>query len=189
MADKYGPVKDVYVPKDHYTGKPHAPLNVHPTSCCSELALVKYCLLPCASRLHISITYLRTLLACSCHWHISRFVCCLPVESPCNHQALHLACTSTGMRAGRSLALPTGAHTRCVGAGEGRGLAFIEFVNNRDAEDAKYGMDRQIMDGKEVRSCLTLRLLAHVHHVAEQKAHICRVAGRSASCREASGHS
>ena len=22
MADKYGPVKDVYVPKDHYTGKP-----------------------------------------------------------------------------------------------------------------------------------------------------------------------
>ena len=69
--------------------------------------------------------------------------------------------------------MPTGAHTRCVGAGEGRGLAFIEFVNNRDAEDAKYGMDRQIMDGKEVRGCLTLRLLAHVHHVAEQKSHNC----------------
>ena len=40
MADKYGPVKDVYVPKDHYTGKPFAPLNGHPTSCCSELAPV-----------------------------------------------------------------------------------------------------------------------------------------------------
>ena len=56
-----------------------------------------------------------------------------------------------------------------MSAGEGRGLAFIEFVNNRDAEDAKYGMDRQIMDGKEVGR-LTLRLLVHGYHIAEQQA-------------------
>lgn len=33
---------------------------------------------------------------------------------------------------------------------EGRGLGFIEFTSPRDAEDAKYGMDRSILDGKEV---------------------------------------
>ncbi|KAL3141429.1 hypothetical protein ABBQ32_004997 [Trebouxia sp. C0010 RCD-2024] len=34
--------------------------------------------------------------------------------------------------------------------GEGRGLGFIEFTSPRDAEDAKYGMDRSILDGKEI---------------------------------------
>lgn len=33
---------------------------------------------------------------------------------------------------------------------EGRGIGFIEFTNARDAEDAKYSMDRSILDGKEV---------------------------------------
>lgn len=35
---------------------------------------------------------------------------------------------------------------------EGRGLGFIEFTSARDAEDAKYGMDRSILDGKEVQA-------------------------------------
>ncbi|KAL0038467.1 hypothetical protein WJX77_007397 [Trebouxia sp. C0004] len=34
--------------------------------------------------------------------------------------------------------------------GEGRGLGFVEFTSPRDAEDAKYGMDRSILDGKEI---------------------------------------
>ena len=87
--------------------------------------------------------------------------------SPRYHQALYLVCISSWVHASGTLALP-GAYTQHSSAGEGRGLAFIEFVNNRDAEDAKYGMDRQIMDGKEVGR-LTLRLR---HHIAEQKAHI-----------------
>lgn len=33
---------------------------------------------------------------------------------------------------------------------EGRGLGFVEFTSPRDAEDAKYGMDRSVLDGKEV---------------------------------------
>lgn len=33
---------------------------------------------------------------------------------------------------------------------EGRGLGFVEFTNPRDAEDAKYGLDRMVLDGREV---------------------------------------
>ena len=69
-----------------------------------------------------------------------------------------------------------------MSAGEGRGLAFIEFVNNRDAEDAKYGMDRQIMDGKEVGS-LARRQLVHGPHIVEHRAHI---STRCQECPEAS---
>lgn len=33
---------------------------------------------------------------------------------------------------------------------EPRGIGFLEYTNPRDAEDAIYGLDRKIIDGKEV---------------------------------------
>jgi RNA recognition motif-containing protein len=34
---------------------------------------------------------------------------------------------------------------------EGRGYAFVRFLNKADSEDAQRGMDGQIMDGRELR--------------------------------------
>ncbi len=38
-------------------------------------------------------------------------------------------------------------------SGRIRGIAFVEFYDSRDAEDCKYGMDRMVINGKEVRMC------------------------------------
>jgi len=34
---------------------------------------------------------------------------------------------------------------------EPRGIAFIEFAETRDAEDALHGLDRKYLEGREVR--------------------------------------
>lgn len=33
---------------------------------------------------------------------------------------------------------------------EPRGIGFIEYSDPRDAEDAKYGLDRRMIEGREV---------------------------------------
>jgi hypothetical protein len=35
-------------------------------------------------------------------------------------------------------------------SGEPRGIGFLEYANPRDAEDAMFGLDRKVLDGKEV---------------------------------------
>lgn len=82
-AERYGPCRDVYCPRDYYTGS------------------VLLCPICCPSILSLWLRFL----------HLSS---CL------------IVCR------------------------EGRGLGFVEFTSPRDAEDAKYGMDRSILDGKEV---------------------------------------
>ncbi len=38
----------------------------------------------------------------------------------------------------------------CTGCREPRGIGFIEYTDARDAEDAIYGLDRKVIQGKEV---------------------------------------
>ncbi|EIE21181.1 RNA-binding domain-containing protein [Coccomyxa subellipsoidea C-169] len=42
-------------------------------------------------------------------------------------------------------------------SGEPRGIGFLEFTDPRDAEDAIYGLDRKVIQGKEVSVVLALQ--------------------------------
>lgn len=41
--------------------------------------------------------------------------------------------------------------------GQRRGIAFVEFTNSRDAEDALHGLDRFYMGGKEIQATFALQ--------------------------------
>lgn len=70
-----------------------------------------------------------------------------PGQSPYYSVTLRLQATCTYFLIGWHLSIHPDCWSACR---EGRGLGFIEFTSPRDAEDAKYGMDRSILDGKEV---------------------------------------